>query len=320
MMRYLPLSLLLLLAACGQGRDYDDEEDDRESRWEDYDPEVQTHTYDEAYVPPTRMNADQLVERAKKAEANDRDDEARVDYQAAFRRDRWHPGANAGYQDLMLRNDLFETVWQEYLDLWQQNLARGDAFWFHLRPMLQRAEGGLALEKQKQLSDEDLLRVNELTSQSKEAADAGDREAALDAINAALKIADYPSLHRVRIELMSTGDYTALLQEYADYADENPASGDRLYLHAHVLSFRDPSRALGMLREGWIIDLPGYWLRFGIAEICIGLGDNDANTERRSALGWYAAARAFLQQCVEVRPKDPDANTMLGYVTSQMEK
>lgn len=312
-MRYLPMFLLLLLAACGgQGRDYDDDP------WEDYDPEVRTTTYDEAYVPPTRMNADQLVERAKKAEADNRDDQARVDYHAAFRRDRWHPAANAGYQDLMLRNGLFETVWQEYLDLWQQNPERGDAFWFHLRPMLQDREDGITLERAKKLSEEEQTQVNDLTALSKEAAEAEDRTGAIDAIEAALKIADYPVLHRVRIELLHPGGYTALLEEYADYADENPASGDRLYLHALVLSFRDPMKALGMLREGWILDLPGYWLHFGIAEICVGLGDNE--TEQRSKLGWYAVARAFLQQCIDTRPNDADALTMLGYVKTQMAK
>jgi hypothetical protein len=316
-MRYLPLCLLLLLTACGQEREYDY---DREDPWEDYDPEDGKHTYDEAYVPPTRMNVDQLVERAKKAEADGRDDQARVDYHTAFRRDRWHPGANAGYQDLMLRNDLFETVWQEYLDLWQQNPERGDAFWFHLRPMLQQRNDAVTPEKATRLSDEDTARVDELTAKAKEAATVGDRDSALAAINEALKIADSPSLHRVRIEVLQPGDFTALLEEYAEYADENPASGDRLYLHAYVLSYRDPMKALGMLREGWIIELPGYWLRFGIAEICTGMGDNDANTERRSALGWYAAARAFLEQCAEARPTDADAATMLAHVRAQLAK
>jgi hypothetical protein len=312
-MRYLPIFLLLLLAACGgQGRDSDDDDDP----WEDYDPEVRTSTYDEAYVSPTRMNADQLVERAKKAEADGRDDQARVDYHAAFRRDRWHPAANAGYQDLMLRNGLFETVWQEYLDLWQREPERGDAFWFHLRPMLQDREDGIVLDKARKLSEEELTQVNDLTAQSKEAADAQDRTRALEAIEAAIAVADYAVLHRVRIELLQTGDYASLLQEYADYADENPASGDRLSLHALVLSYRDPMKALGMLREGWILELPGYWLHFGIAEICVGLGDNE--TEQRSKLGWYAVARAFLQECIETRPADQDALTMLGYVKGQM--
>jgi hypothetical protein len=312
-MRYLPMFLMLLLAACGS-----QEREPEDDPWETYDPEVEAHTYDEAYVPPTRMNADQLVERAKKAEADGRSDQARVDYHAAFRRDRWHPGANAGYQDLMLRNELFETVWQEYLDLWQREPERGDAFWFHLRPMLQQRDGTIPLEKAEKLGDEDLTRVKELAARSREAADAGDRQGAIEAIDAALKISDDTALHRMRIELLHPGEYTTLLQEYANRAEENPASGDRLYLHAHVLSYRDPAKALAMLREGWIIELPGYWLRFGMAEVCTGLGDNEA--EQRPKLGWYAVARAFLEQCVETRPDESEAQTMLAYVADQMKK
>ena len=141
-MRYFPFVLLLLVVGCSsQRRDYDSDP------WRDYEPRDDRTTYDETYIPPSRMNADQLVDRALRAERDGRDDQARVDYQQAFRRDRWHPPANERYQDLMLRNDLFDDVWQEYLDLWQQNPTRGDAFWFHVRPMLERrAESPLPLE------------------------------------------------------------------------------------------------------------------------------------------------------------------------------
>ncbi len=320
-MRKLLVLLALMLAACGS-QSRDDYVDDV---WDTYDPSLDRPTYDERYVPPSRMNADQLVERAMGAERDQRDDQARVDYHAAFRRDRWHTQANRRYQDLMLRNGLFDTVWQEYLDLWQTEPARGDAFWFHLRPMLlKRAEQPMPLERASKLDDDQLARINELTAESAEKAQAGDRAGALAAIDSALEIADLPELHRVRIELRRADDYEALLAEYAERAEENPASGDNLYLHARVLAYRDVPAALEMLRGGWILDVPGWWLRFGIGEFTRELGDGqlDAALEgdqgaQRSAQGWYATAEAFLTACKEVRPKAPETLEQLGWITTQ---
>lgn len=316
-MRFLPLTALLLLAACGsQSRS------DRDNPWEDYDPTVKRETYDETYVPPSEMDADELVERAKRAESQGRDDQARVDYHQAFRRDRWHAEANRRYQDLMLRNGLFEDVWQEYLDLWQQNPERGDAFWFHLRPMLSERGKDFKLVRYKDLADEKVEQINQHTADSAAASEAGDREAAVAAIDKAIEVADLPILHRVRIELLHPADYQSLLDVYAERAEENPANGDAMYLHAHVLSLRDAKAALGMLREAWILELPGYWVRFGIAEVCRELGDNGIQNEADSAstLGWYACAQAFLEHCLNARPGDKEAASMLGWVNQQQKR
>jgi tetratricopeptide (TPR) repeat protein len=320
-MRKLLVLLVLMLAACGS-QSRDDYVDDV---WDTYDPGRDRPTYDERYVPPSRMNADQLVERAMRAERDGRDDQARVDYHAAFRRDRWHAEANRRYQDLMLRNGLFDTVWQEYLDLWQAEPGRGDALWFHLRPMLlRRADQPMPLEREPKLSPEQAERVNALSAEARSKWNDGDDAGAREAVKQALEIADLAELHRLRILLAPAEEHAALLTEYAERAEENPASGDNLYLHARVLAYRDVAAALGMLRGGWILDLPGWWLRFGIGEFARGLGDNQLTAAlegdqqaQRSTQGWYATAEAFLTACKEVRPSDPETNEQLGWITTQ---
>jgi len=310
-MRYFATALLFLVAACSsQARDDADP-------WEGYEPDPDRTTYDETYTAPNAV--DRLLARARKAEREGRDDQARVEYHAAFKRDRWHPDANEGYQDLMLRNGLFETVWQEYLDLWQREPERGDAFWFHLRPMVLQREGqAITPDKLRKLSDEQYERVKELKAEAALKAESGDREGAIGAVDAALRIGDSIDLHRKRIELLQTGDYVALLEEYAELADENPQSGDKLYLHGLVLSLRDPVRALNLLREGWILDLPGYWLRFGVAEVCIGMGDNES--DERSRRGWYTVAREFARQCTLSLFDDDEAAAMLRYAQDKLKQ
>lgn len=312
---------VLLLAACGsQARD-----DYVDDVWDSYEPSRDRPTYDERYVPPSRMNADQLVERAMRAERDQRDDQARVDYHAAFRRDRWHPQANRRYQDLMLRNGLFDTLWQEYLDLWQSESARGDAFWFHLRPMLERrADQPMPLGREPKLSPEQAERANALSNEARSKWNEGDDTGAREAVKQALETADLPELHRLRIQLAPAEEHAALLAEYAERAEDNPASGDNLYLHARVLALTDPAAALELLRAGWILDLPGWWLRFGLGELCLEQGDKqlaaalEANQDaQRSAQGWYATAEAFLTSCGAARPENGFTEELLKQVLTQ---
>lgn len=330
-MRLIPAIVLsLLVAACGsQSRPKDDDP------WANYEP-TPRNTYDETYQPPRTEprppkggSADDCVLRAEAAIAKGRNDEARVEYQAAFRADRWHVPANQGYQDLMLENQLFDALWREYLDLWHANPARGDAFYFCLRPLLKRRGlGAVPLETRHEVSDETIDEINTLLGESTEKSGAGDRDGALAAINAALKLADWPILHRVRIELLYPVDYDGLIAEYAKRAEDNPQSGDALALHARVVALRDKTKAVEMLRAGYVLELPGFWLIFGIAELCRELGDKPwtgasstpSRDHTRNALGWYAAARDFYAICLATRPQDPESITGHAWVMEQIKK
>lgn len=330
-MRLIPATLLaLLVAACGS-QSRPDEDDDP---WADYDPQPRS-TYDETYKPPRTDprpprggSADEYVRQARRFEDAGRPDQARVEYQSAFGADRWHVPANQGYQDLMLENELFDALWREYLELWQQNPGRGDAFYFHLRPLMKRRGlGAVPLEARHEVSDETIAEINALLEDTKSRADAGDRDGAVAAIQAALKLADWPILHRVRIELLYPVDYDGLLAEYAGRAADNPQSGDALALHARVVAMRDRARALQMLREGYVLELPGFWLPFGIAELCRALGDEPwagqgapPRDYTRQALGWYAAARDFFSICMATRPQDPDSLTGHGWAMERIKK
>jgi hypothetical protein len=318
---------VLLVAACGsQSRPAEDDP------WANYQPEPR-QTYDENYRPPRtepkaeprgRQSADDCVQRAREAAARGRPDNARVEYQAAFRLDRWHVPANQGYQDLMLDNGLFDALWREYHDLWQANPDRGDAFYFCLRPLMtRRGLGRVELEPRHEVSDETIAQINDLLGECGRQSDAGDRDGAVASIEAALKLADWPILHRVRIELLYPVDYDALLAQYAARAEANPESGDALALHARVIALRDRARALDMLRAGYVLELPGFWLPFGLAELCREIADDRHDRDkganltrdlRRQLLGWYAAARDFYAICLATRPNDPDSTQGQAWV------
>lgn len=323
-MRYLPILLTVLcLGACGsQSRPAEDDP------WADYNPEPRS-TYDETYKPPRTeprqpktTSADEYVRRAEKAQERGRADEARVEYQSAFSADRWHVPANQGYQDLMLENGLFDALWREYLELWQANPGRGDAFFFCLRPLMKRRGlGAVPLETRHDVSDETIDQINALLEESTDRANDGDRDGAVAAVDSALKLADLPILHRVRIELLYPVAYDDLLAEYAARADANPQSGDALALHAKVVATRDKGKALEMLRAGYVLELPGFWLPFCIAELCREMGDGlnaESRDDRRNALGWFAASRDFFAMCLATRPSDPDSLQGHGYVHSRI--
>lgn len=288
-MRYFSICLLLIAGCASQTRD------DYPTVWEDYDPEDTRPTYDEDYVHPSRMNADQLLERAIKAENRGRDDQARVDYHTLFRRDRWHPQGNERYQDLMLRNNLFDTVWQEYLDLWQEHPERGDAFWYHLRPMLiEREDEPVEREYSPAVSDEQRERIDALVEKAENAPDG---TATLEKLNEAIEIADLPELHVRRIEIAPEDALPGLVREYADRVEDNPAGGNAYGLHGLALARTDAAKALEVLRKAWVLGLPGMWLRYALARVCDGMADGPAaglsENELRRLRGWAMAAVRF---------------------------
>lgn len=303
-MKYLPYMCLLLLGACAsQSRDLASGD-----KWESYDPGRQRDTYDRTYTHPSDMSADQLVARAAANERKGREDEARVDYHQAFRRDRWHPEANERYQDLMLRNGLFDTVWHEYIDLWQQHPGRGDALWYHLRPMLIEREGAeIMAERRPALTDDARDELKALLDRADAARDDGDTEAEREAVTRALEIADLPGLHGRLIALAPEEELEDLRRRYAERAGDNPASGNAAALHALVVARTDPRQALAELREAWILELPGVYLRYAMAEVALARLDEKglagaADGELREARGLILLAMRFLKHSREQLP------------------
>lgn len=293
-MRICLLLVAMLSAACvNQRRDAPE----RYDPWADYQPTGRTY-YDHDYVPPQQRSPDTLIRQARQSEAAGRDDRARVEYHSAFRRDRWHVAGNTGYQDLMLRNDLLTPLWQEYLDLWEANPDRGDAFWFHMRPMLTQRSGPAPLRKPL-LAEAEQQQLQQILAQ----AAAQEPEQARQTISAALEQHDWIELHRAAIRLSPES-----AERYAERAEADPSDGDALALHALAVAARDQAAALRMLRDGFVLELPGYWLYHTLAELCADLGDAiepESGEDRRQAAGWYRTAEALYEYCG--RAKGPDA-------------
>ncbi|MCC6464469.1 MAG: hypothetical protein IT463_03905 [Planctomycetes bacterium] len=292
-MRYL-LPLCLLLAACStQGRPVDETESEPDFTATDARPEPEAP-------------AERFLKEARREDQLGRPDRARVAYQNAFRRDRWLPAANDEYQDLMLRSDLFDVLWQEYLDLWQQHSLRGDAFWYHLRPLLLRNPGlGVEDAAEPALPDE----AARLASRARQEA-FEDRAAALATVEEALVQCDHRELHVMRIEMWPAGDAKALQQLYAARADEQPESGDAVALYARALALTSRLEAVLVLRDALVLELPGFWLRHELAEQCLALGESSryfrvrsmpTEDMRRDACGWLRAAEALFDACAKTQ-------------------
>jgi len=179
--------------------------------------------------------ADWLVELAQRDERGGRDDDARINYQLAFRRDRWHPAANRLYQDLMLKNDLFKVVWQEYLDLYQRNLDRGDALYYHLRPMLSRLDEASGPEPQPKLGQ-----PSSMAEQIAQATAPADGE-----------------------------ELIVKIRKYRELAEENPASGARAYLYTLALGSGARRAQIEVVRSACALELPGFWVRYALADIAL---------------------------------------------------
>ena len=269
-LRWIPL--LLLLAACGQQRRayYGPQPEEPESG-------------PEAGGRADEWTVEDLMEEAAREERSGRADEARIDYHLAFRHDRWHPGANDAYQDMMLRHKLRRTVWQEYLDLWQKHPSRGDALYYHLRPLLRQRAG---------------------------------RAIPLDRLENIEKL-------RQRVDEWPEDETDELVRFFDELAEENSASGDRLSLLARAMHRKDPDRAVRLLREGLILDLPGYWLRFELAEQvrdraekerASPTGDRSATRRKREQSGLYRLCAALYRLCADTRPDHREARDGLTAV------
>ncbi|MCC7508737.1 MAG: hypothetical protein IT464_05150 [Planctomycetes bacterium] len=296
-MRYTLPWIAVLLAACGSQQRPPEEDDP----WENHEPRAKY--YDHDYKPPGRRTSADLVKRAAEAEAEGRDDQARVDYHQLFRGDRWHVQGNTRYQDLMLRNGLDMSLWQEYLDLWEANPARGDALWFHLRPAIVKRQDQEVPTRGKPLTPEQLAVLAGVLTDAAAKDEAGDSAGAMQAIESALEQNDWVELHRMRIALCTEAALPGLAKEYADRADDDPSDGNALSLYALAIARTDMARALRILRDGYILDLPGQWLYRSLAEICAALGDSTSRTSvdsRRQAAGWYRTAEALLAYVAEV--------------------
>jgi hypothetical protein len=311
-MRLCLIILALLLSACASQRRPVYEPYDP---WADYQPSGRTY-YDHNYVPPARRGASALVRQAISAESAGRDDRARVDYHLAFRRDRWHVEANTRYQDLMLRNGLYVILWQEYLDLWELNPERGDAFWFHLRPALMQRQDEAPPRRGRAPSEAERAKLEELLRAIDQMQDT---DAARQAVNEALLEHDWPELHRAGILLCPDDELPALAAMYASRAGADPSDGNALALHALALAPTEPQTALRMLRDGVVLELPGYWLYHTLAELCAEHGDaveGDNRDSLRQMAGWYLTAEALFAYCA--RAGDGVADDALASVRAAL--
>jgi len=319
------LILALLLAACGSQRR--DTYTDRHDPWADYTP-APRDTYDRTYVPPHQRTADERYEDARQFEGEGRDDQARVEYHGVFLRDRWHHPGNEAYQDLMLRNGLETNVWQEYLDLWDANRGRGDALWLHLRPLLiQRGDFVPQERRRRAPTAEQQEQVDELLLRVERHEEAGEAAEAYRLVVQALEIADLPELHRLRIALADESEVGALIARYAETFDDDPSDGDMLAMFALATARSDTVEALRLLRDGYVLDLPGYWLPFALGELCwaqaVALedeaGDDISDDELLQLRGWLLVAEAMWEACTRARPDDELARTGLEQVREWLE-
>ena len=248
--------------------------------------------------------------------------EAHINYQRAFRRDRWHPDANEGYQDMMLERGLFDDLWREYLDVWQKYPTRGDAVWFHVRPMLhQNGIKSVRQTRAPKVSPEDQTAANELLKSAMESYSQGKVDAALNDIDRALELADIFELHRLKISYTPKDLLVDLVMKYDERAEEDPSNGDNQALLALAVARTDPMQAVKILRDGWVLDLPGLELRRVLAELARDLGDKIEGSiiiSKRKRRGWYQTSAAFFSIVLATTPDDIAAQGGQNYAQNKL--
>lgn len=260
MKRLLAVILALSVAACGSQQRPDDG------------PDFSPEPYSPDETPEPRLGEIESLISQAKLEIKRRDyDEARVKLHQVFRRDRWHPEANTLYQDLQISRGKGDALYQEYLDLYEANKQRGDALWFHLRPLLiKRGIKACEVEKHPDAVDirDDLEAVQSAIRNWKK----GTVTHAEIELLLRVKPGD-PQVHMLRIqEFVKAGRQKEAVALYKTYSEENPQSGDALYLYAltvfhHEIGPVGEMKALNLLRSGWILELPGAHLPVGIARV-----------------------------------------------------
>ncbi len=311
MKRLLVLASTCLLAACSSQHRVDPEPD-----FANPDPAP-----DES--PEPRLGEIESLISQAKLEIKRRDyDEARVKLHQVFRRDRWHPEANTLYQDLQISRGMGDALYQEYLDLYEANKQRGDALWFHLRPLLiKRGIKACEVEEHEETTEEDRKKASEIANQY----DVPD----LTMVDQILELDpwEFGFVHeRAKLKPKETMD------RYREALDENPSSGDALCLYAMAVWGADRSKqprvaAEDLMRKGWILDLPGILLRSGLAAIYENaVIDAFEQTKEsatqdvvRSRLGWELLLFHFSKLVLATNPNDASEQARLRRLQSHLE-
>jgi hypothetical protein len=145
----------------------------------------------------------------------------------------------------------------------------------------------------KPLADEDVLALAAVQAGVLEAANDA---AALAQVRTALDKHDWIELHRMLIALWPEEELDALVDTYAERAEDDPSNGNNLALHALAIARADAHKAVEILRDGYVLGLPGYWLYYTFGEICADLGritGADTRETRRQSAGWHRCAEGL---------------------------
>ncbi|MCF6228642.1 MAG: hypothetical protein L3J82_08305 [Planctomycetes bacterium] len=316
-MRLIPL-LALFVSSCSVGvyRHYTPD------TYVDEPTAAPSSNYPQSYTPPSQRDASWFATEAEIDRKVGDFSEAHINYQRAFRRDRWHPAANEGYQDMMLNRGLFDDLWREYLDAWQKYPTRGDAFWLHVRPMLhQNGIKSVRQARAPKVSADDEAAANELLKSATENYSQGEVDAALGDIDRALELADTFELHRLKISYTPKNVLVDLVMKYGERAEEDPSNGDNQALLSLAIARTDRLKAIELLRDGWVLDLPGIELRRILAELTRDLGDETEGSiiiSTRQRRGWYQVSAAFFSIVLATNPDDIAAQGGQNYAQNKL--
>ncbi|MHC4841121.1 MAG: hypothetical protein ACYTDT_09230 [Planctomycetota bacterium] len=317
-MRFAPI-VLLILTSCVYDDSYEYEPEPEHRTTYDASPR---NYYEKTYVPPSERSADWFADEAEDHLKSGDYSEAHISYHRAFRRDRWHPRANSSYQNMMLQRGLFDEVWREYLDLWQQDPERGDACLFHLRPMfVNRGVSVTPTERRPKVTDETQLAIDAHTLAANEYFLEEDFESAIKEIDSALSLADLFSLHKLKIKYTPNAALDALASFYTERSDEDPSSGNNLALLALVTARTDTAAAFTLLRDGYVMELRGLELPRTMAELARDWADASTVENENSAReqhGWYSLSAAFFSIVLATQADDIEAKGGLDYAIKKL--